>query len=126
MAHLPIVLRVSSAISGVVAAYQQIISRIRMDNVPGVSAFRQPTTESAGRLTGIDKNTESMPAVRIGAWPDGKPAIRGSIIVVVTAAVTDTKALPCQIVLAMNDPARPSGPALVPPPRMVADASRPA
>jgi hypothetical protein len=74
---LPIVLKVSSGISGVVAAYQQIISRIRMDNVPGVSAFRQPTMESAGRLTGIDKNTESTHAVRSGAWSDGKPAIRG-------------------------------------------------
>lgn len=68
MAHLPIVSMVPSGISGVDAAYQQIISCIRMDNVPGVSAFRQPTTESAGRLTGIDKNTESMHAVRIGAW----------------------------------------------------------
>jgi hypothetical protein len=97
-----------------------------MDNVPGVSAFRQPTMETAGRLTGIDKNTESMHVVRIGAWSDGKPAIRGSIIVVVTAAVTDTNALRCQIVLVMNDPARPSGSAPVPPPRMVADASVPA
>ena len=38
----------------------------------------------------------------------------------------DTNALRCQIVSAMNDPARPSGSASVPPPGMVADAFVPA
>ena len=47
-----------------------------MDNVPGVSAFRQPTTESAGRLTGIDKNTDSIHAARNGTWSDGKDLLR--------------------------------------------------